>query len=318
LSAAPAVLHKSANAWRFACPLCQSALDASGETRIVCAKCATVYERKNGILSLLSPERRQYFSRFLAEYTHVRIAEGRGSQPASYYTRLPECDDSHPMAWQWRIRRCTVKAFDRHVAPMLARGSKIADVGAGYGWFSNHLSRLGYSPCAIDLSVDAEDGLGAARHYAPEWPLVQAEFDHLPFEPASLDVVVYNASLHYSTDYARTITEALRVLSSGGRIVVLESPIYKRDESGRRMAAERHAHFERRYGTRSESVPSIEYLTWDMLDGLGSELGLTWQIIRPWYGVKRALRPWMARLRKRREPSRFAILVATRKEPSGR
>jgi SAM-dependent methyltransferase len=319
LSAAPVSLREDLRTWKFACPRCEAALPAmaSIETSLACPGCAALYERRDGILRLLPPERRAYFDRFLEEYTRIRMAEGRGSQLPSYYTQLPDCDASHPMAWQWRIRRCTVQAFDRHVAPFLAPASRIIDLGAGCGWFSNHLFRMGHLPCSIDLSVDDQDGLGAARHYPPEWPLVQSEFDHLPLERASADAVVYNASLHYSTDYARTLREALRVLRPGGRIVVLESPVYKHDESGRRMRAERHAQFQQRYGTRSESVPSIEYLTWGMLRSLATELGVDWQIIRPWYGLKWALRPWMARLRRRREPSLFAILVATRKESSG-
>jgi SAM-dependent methyltransferase len=301
--------------WQFACPLCHAPLDSAS---ITCPNCAVTYEQRDGILMLLSPQRREYFSQFLREYTHIRLAEGRGAQSASYFTRLPECDPSHPMAWQWRIRSCTVKAFDQSVAPALLPASKVLDLGAGCGWFSNHLAKLGHHPCAIDVTVDEQDGLGAAHHYAPTWPRVQAEFDTLPFPDRSADVVVYNASLHYSTNYAQTLNEALRVLHPSGRIVVLESPIYKRNESGARMAAERHDQFEKRYQIRSDSVPSIEYLTWDMLRDLGEELGLNWKIVRPWYGLKWTMRPWVARLKRKREPSRFAILIAERKESSGR
>jgi SAM-dependent methyltransferase len=303
----------ASTAWQFACPACHAPLE-SGGSRLTCRTCGAVYESRDGILSLLAPARREYYSQFLRDYTHIRLAEGRGAQPASYFLGLPECDPSHPMAWQWRIRRCTVKAFRRSVA--LAPASKVLDLGAGCGWFSHHLAYAGHYPCAVDVTVDEQDGLGAARHYAPEWPRVQAEFDGLPFPDGSVDVVVYNASLHYSTNYAATLREALRVLRPGGRIVVLETPIYQRAESGARMAAERHRQFEKRYGTRSDSVPSIEYLTWEMLGNLGEELSLRWSVVRPWYGVKWALRPWIARLKRKREPSRFAILIAQRKESS--
>jgi hypothetical protein len=96
--------------------------------------------------------------------------------------------------------------------------------------------------------------------------------------------------------------------------VILETPVYKVEASGRRMVEERHETFLKRYGTRSDSIPSLEYLTWDRVGELGSELGLKWQAIQPWYGLQWALRPWIAKLRKRREPSRFPILIA--KSPS--
>jgi SAM-dependent methyltransferase len=299
--------------WQFACPACHVQLESGGSS-LSCPACAAIYGRHDGILNLLLSSRREYFSKFLREYTHIRLAEGRGAQPPSYFLRLPNCDPTHPMAWQWRIRRCTVRAFDQSVG--LPPGLKVLDLGSGCGWFSNHLASAGHHPCAVDVTVDEQDGLGAARHYPAKWPRVQAEFDDLPFPDRCVDAVVYNASLHYSTNYARTLSEALRVLRPDGRIVVLETPIYKDAESGARMAAERHQQFEERYGTRSDSVPSIEYLTWEMVHSLGGELSLDWRVIRPWYGLRWAMRPWIARLRRKREPSTFAILIASRKEES--
>ena len=132
----------------------------------------------------------------------------------------------------------------------------------------------------------------------------------MPFPDAEADAAIFNASLHYSTDYRATLAEALRVLRPGGALLVLESPIYRREESGRRMVEERHADFARRFGTRSESLPSREFLTWTMLDELARDLGISWRTVTPWYGWRWAMRPWLARLKRKREPSRFAILWA--------
>ena len=195
------------------------------------------------------------------------------------------------------------------VLPKLGDGLVVIDVGAGVGWLSNRLHELGHFPHAVDLTIDDDDGLGAARHYGPPWPRYQAEMDALPFADAQADVVVYNASLHYSTDYVRTLGEARRVLRPGGVVVIMDSPIYGRDEAGRQMVAERHADFERRFGTRSDSVASIEYLTDAMLSDIGTRLGIRWVRHRTWYGWQWALRPWKARLRRRRQPSQFVVLV---------
>jgi SAM-dependent methyltransferase len=189
---------------------------------------------------------------------------------------------------------------------------RVLDLGAGVGWLSNRLARLGHAPCAVDLNLDPRDGLGAARHYGGDWPRVRAEFDRLPLADRQADIVIYNASLHYSTGYMATLAEALRVLSPGGRIVVMDSPIYSRDASGKQMIAERQAAFARAHGTRSDALPSVGYLTWAMLRDLGRDLGLRWRVIRPWYGWRWALRPWRARLAGKREPSTFALLIAER------
>ncbi|HXO29447.1 MAG TPA: SAM-dependent methyltransferase, partial [Thermoanaerobaculia bacterium] len=100
------------------------------------------------------------------------------------------------------------------------------------------------------------------------------------------------------------------VLAPGGTVAVLESPIYRDPESGRRMVEERRADFARRHGTRSEALPSHDYLTWEGIHDLGSRLGIRFHAITPWYGWRWATRPWIARLKGRREPSRFAILLA--------
>jgi hypothetical protein len=75
------------------------------------------------------------------------------------------------------------------------------------------------------------------------------------------------------------------------------------------MRAERQAYFEKLYGFRSDALKSIEYLDQPMLDELSSELNIDWQYGQPWYGLRWALRPWKAKLRGKRPPSRFLILV---------
>jgi hypothetical protein len=75
------------------------------------------------------------------------------------------------------------------------------------------------------------------------------------------------------------------------------------------MVEERHAEFERRYGFRSDAIPSIEFLDQPTLSTLTSELGVHWRIYRPWYGWRWHLRPVKALLTNRRPPSRFWILA---------
>jgi SAM-dependent methyltransferase len=295
----------------LACPVCRGALEMADDTAH-CRACRQTYTKQNSVWHMLRPERVAPVENFLTDYTKIRLAEGRGSADAAFYRNLPDCPDDHPMAWQWGIRRRTFSCFRDRVLPSMGARSRILDLGAGTGWLSNRLAQLGHAPCAVDLSCNDQDGLEAARHFGSAWPRVRAEFDHLPFLDASFDAVVFNASLHYSADYATTLREALRVLAPEGSLVVLETPVYKLASSGHRMVEERHAAFLKRYGTRSDSVPSIEFLTWPGVADIGRQLDVKWKIVRPWYGIQWALRPWIARVKMKREPSQFPILIGRR------
>jgi SAM-dependent methyltransferase len=243
--------------------------------------------------------------RFLDDYLRIRRAEGRGSDDPAYYLALPYHDLSGKLSAQWAMRARTYRYFESRIlgnAPL-----DILDLGAGTGWMSYRLTLRGHRPIAVDILNDDRDGLRAARHYPP-FPKFEAEFDRLPFTDASFDVVVYNASLHYSSDYVKTLHEARRCLRSTGRIIVLDSPIYERRDHGELMRLERRAQFLAQYGTESDHVGSIEYLDVATIDDLARELKINWRIHKPWYGLAWHTRPFRAKLRGARPPSRFWIL----------
>ncbi len=162
--------------------------------------------------------------RFLDDYLRIRRAEGRGSDDPAYYLALPYRDLSGKLSAQWAMRGRTYRYFEKHLLP--SAPSDILDLGAGCGWMSYRLSLRGHRAIAVDLLTDDRDGLRAARHYPP-FPKFEAEFDRLPFANASFDIAIYNASLHYSSDYSKTLAEARRCLRPNGRIVILDSPMYQ-------------------------------------------------------------------------------------------
>lgn len=250
---------------------------------------------------------------FLEDYAKIRHAEGRGSANSAYYRELPDRDLSGRSPEQWRIRARSFHAFERTVLADTERRSKraldILDLGAGNGWMSHRLASRGHRAFALDIFCDELDGLGALGHYPVRFPAAAAEFDSLPFREAAFDLAVFNSSFHYSSDYRRTLTEVRRCLRPGGSVVIMDSPVYRRSEHGEMMRAERQAFFERTYGFRSDALKSIEYLDHGMLQELAQELNIEWQYSRPWYGWRWALRPWKARLRSKRPPSRFLILT---------
>ncbi len=173
----------------------------------------------------------------------------------------------------------------RHEAAVRLR---ILDLGAGNGWLSNRLAARGHSVTAIDLSEDPFDGLGAAKHYDAAFGALLAEFDHLPLPDQQVDLAVFNASIHYSTDYAQTLREALRVLQPQGTLVILDTPMYTDPTSGARMVQERQSQF------------------------MARELNLSWQTYYPVLDWRSAFGRTLGGIRARREPARFPVILGTR------
>jgi len=301
---------------RLLCPDCRRGEVFLEDSGAACAGCGFRFLHDGVTIRALSREREQYYTEFADQYLAIRKAEGRGSEDPSYYLGLPYRDLSGRLQAQWAMRGKSYRYFERHLLPPMEAqqtgGLDILDLGAGTGWLSYRLARRGHRPVAVDVLDDSLDGLGAARHFfgnlGSEFPVFQAEFDALPFADGQFDLAVFNSSFHYSTDYQITLREIRRCLRPRGRVVILDSPVYKRSEDGEKMRHERHQQFQIRYGFRSEHIPSIEYLDEAMIAALARDAGLQWTIHRPWYGWRWHSRPLRAWLGKRRAPSRFWIL----------
>ena len=301
---------------KLACPVCRAVLSATDEDNQLCPSCGFALRSIGGVWRGLPKDRMDFYRSFIRDYETIRRAEGRGSADAQSYLALPFRDLSGQLDWQWKIRGASYRHLEAYIWPELERlypqGLDLLDIGAGNCWLSYRVALRGHRPAAVDLILNEWDGLGAARHYLAvlkrPFPRFQAEMDRLPFANAQFDVVVFNASLHYSVNYFVTLGEALRCLRPQGHLLVMDSPIYRADESGQRMLHERHCQFEKQYGFRSDTVPSMEYLTYGMIRNLADHFGLEWEILRPWYGLQWWLRPIKAKLRRRREPGKFHIL----------
>jgi len=293
--------------WRIICPLCFAENLAASDAEMSCVACGHTSPSTNGVWQLLTCDRMDHYRDFLENYTKVRIAEGRGTYNAATLRALPDCPESHRLAGQWNIRAISFACLLRLLKDRLKPHDKVLDLGAGTGWLCHRLALNGFSPCAIDLSADIHDGLGAAGNFDTDWPRLQAEYDRIPIGDGAVNAVIYNASFHYCVNQERSLREALRVIAPGGMLVILDSPIYRAASAGEQMIEEQQQYFVRLIDKRSDALPSTGFLTWRRLKALSDEFNLAWRFERPWYGIRWALRPVMAKLRGRREPATFAI-----------
>ena len=300
----------------FLCPRCRTELERIDPERLTCPKDGLEFRNVDGIWRFLLPESEAHYTRFIEDYETVRLSEERGSTDAAYYRALPFRDLSRHFSADWAIRARSFNALIKNVIIVLQerleRPLTILDLGAGNGWLSNRLSAESNRLFAVDLLVNQQDGLGAWTYYEHGFVPVQAEFNRLPFMDQLADVVIFNASFHYSEDYARTLGEALRVLSPEGLVVVMDSPVYRRSASGEKMVEERKGNFLAHYGFASDSLHSENYMTYAGMKELGKILKIKWRHIRPFYGLRWTVRPWIAWLRGKREPAQFGLWVGQR------
>lgn len=256
--------------------------------------------------------------RFLARYRAVRERDGYRRTDARYYRDLPEVADGDPQASVWLIRRQTYRGLLRFLEsgsvhagvgqPQARAGdgerdtvrpARVLDLGAGSGWLSHRLSSLGHDCVAVDLLDDDADGLGAARHYDTTFARVRADFEQLPFSPGRFDLVVFNASLHYSSDIGATLRGARAMLARGGAIAVMDSPLFAHDADGWRMLAD----------VARPDGPGVGYVTREVLARAADELGLTARFVPSRGSLRWALGRAIAGLKERRRPAAFGLWI---------
>ncbi|HXD08614.1 MAG TPA: class I SAM-dependent methyltransferase, partial [Anaerolineales bacterium] len=154
---------------------------------------------------------------------------------------------------------------------------------------------------AVDISLNAEDGLGAHVHYAVEFTCVQADFDALPFAPCQFDVLIFNASLHYSPNIHQSLAGANRMLKPGGKMFVVDSPTFETDRAGKQMLAGQDEEFRKRFNLPQVIRRGVGYVTRSRMREAGFQFyrsrgRFLWELRRLWSGIKL-----------QREPAAFGV-----------
>lgn len=119
-------------------------------------------------------------------------------------------------------------------------GARVADVGAGTGIATALLDARG----ARVLAVEPGDGMAAEfRRRNPDVPLVRGDGNQLPLATASMDLLTYAQSWHW-TDPLRSVPEALRALRPGGALAVWSND----PDTSVEWISDQHARIEKRFG----------------------------------------------------------------------
>jgi demethylmenaquinone methyltransferase/2-methoxy-6-polyprenyl-1,4-benzoquinol methylase len=98
-------------------------------------------------------------------------------------------------------------------------GMRILDIAAGTGSSSRPLADAGAEVISLDFSKGMLDA-GRKRH--PDLTFVQGDALALTFKENGFDVTTISFGLRNTSDTSKALQESLRVLKSGGRMVVVE------------------------------------------------------------------------------------------------
>lgn len=154
----------------------------------------------------------------------MELTEHAKFNQAEWEKAAPEYEESGRQGWageepNWGI--WSVPESELRALPGVA-GKDVIELGCGTAYWSAWLARMGARPVGIDIT-DAQ--LANARmfmaEYGPEFPLVQASAEDVPFPDASFDIAFSEYGASIWCDPHLWIPEAARLLRPGGELIFL-------------------------------------------------------------------------------------------------
>jgi 2-polyprenyl-3-methyl-5-hydroxy-6-metoxy-1,4-benzoquinol methylase len=134
---------------------------------------------------------------------------------------MPASEDYHEALWEAVLEGLEPVDFARRGGFLLGHvraGERVLDMGCGEGRFAAELARIGARPVGIDVAAEP---LRRARERHPELDLRQMSAEGAwPLEDASFDAVWAGEVIEHVADTAGWLSEARRVLRSGGSLLL--------------------------------------------------------------------------------------------------
>lgn len=135
--------------------------------------------------------------------------------------------DKYDSTWANSTRQFIPELLD---AAKVAAKMSLLDLGCGPGYVSAAAAERGTEPIGLDFSSEM---ISIAKNTYPQIEFRQGDAQQLPFPQASFDRVVANFALLHLAKPERAMSEAARVLKSGGRFAfttwakISENPFVK-------------------------------------------------------------------------------------------
>lgn len=118
-----------------------------------------------------------------------------------------------PKRDEWQRPQAVVDALE------LTPAMKVADIGAGTGYFSKRFARHAGKVYAVDI---AQMLLDKAKKAEPKLQIVLAAPDDPKLPPASVDTIFICNTLHHIENRPAYYAKLTKALRPGGRLVIME------------------------------------------------------------------------------------------------
>lgn len=106
------------------------------------------------------------------------------------------------------------------------KGMKILDVGCGIGQYSVFLAIMGADVTGFDISpvgVESARQLARINKVEERCRFDVANASAMPYADDTFDIIIFHEVLHHAIKYPHVREETLRVLKSGGKVVISET-----------------------------------------------------------------------------------------------
>jgi SAM-dependent methyltransferase len=161
-------------------------------------------------------------------YLSVREKEGR-LFPDPIAAHLPDIPAHHPLADEWRTRAESANRLASYIA-RLPQPLRILELGCGNGWLSHKLASVdGVRIWGLDRG-GSELAQASRLFHASNLAFLNADIFRSPFAPHGFDLIVLASVIQYFPDLPALIRALQNLLTSGGEIHVLDSPLYNDHE----------------------------------------------------------------------------------------
>jgi 2-polyprenyl-3-methyl-5-hydroxy-6-metoxy-1,4-benzoquinol methylase len=125
----------------------------------------------------------------------------------------------------WQVRGCLPRYPTPHwpATSVNGAGQVLVDLGCGWGRWSIAAARAGFSPCGVDVHLDAlRAGKRVARELGISVDFVCSDITRLPFKPESVDFVFsYSVLQHMEKTKAKKVLNRIAfILRPGGTCLV--------------------------------------------------------------------------------------------------